>query len=86
MPTPRTGLRAAVLGGRIYLAGGLSWENEALTSVEIYDPATGRWETGPDLPAGRFFLARAATERALHLSGGARTDYRSQVCVFRLAP
>ena len=43
--------RAAVLGGRIYLAGGLSWENEALISVEIYDPGTDRWETGPDVPA-----------------------------------
>ncbi|MCA1284034.1 kelch repeat-containing protein [Salipiger bermudensis] len=40
-----------MLGGRIYLAGGLSWENEELISVEIYDPATDRWETRPDVPA-----------------------------------
>jgi N-acetylneuraminic acid mutarotase len=44
---------AAVLGGRIYLAGGRV-DHEASTSAFVsYDPASDRWTRLPDLPEGR---------------------------------
>src|SRR4029077_15879932 len=41
---------AAVLGGRIWVAGGLTGPASATANTEIYDPAHGTWVQGPPLP------------------------------------
>jgi N-acetylneuraminic acid mutarotase len=41
---------AAVLGGRIWVAGGLTGPESATSNTEIYDPARGTWVQGPPLP------------------------------------
>jgi N-acetylneuraminic acid mutarotase len=45
-PTPRAAHAAAVLGGRLYVAGGAN-AGGSLRSMEIYDFARRRWRRGP---------------------------------------
>jgi N-acetylneuraminic acid mutarotase len=39
-------------------------------NVELYDPATDSWQTGPSLPAGRGGLAAVAFRDRLFVFGG----------------
>jgi non-specific serine/threonine protein kinase len=48
-PTPRAAHAAAVIAGRLYLAGGAN-DSGSLRSLEIYDFAGRRWSSGPDFP------------------------------------
>jgi N-acetylneuraminic acid mutarotase len=48
-PTPRAAHAAAVIGGRLYVAGGAN-DSGSLRSLEIYDFARRRWSSGPDFP------------------------------------
>ncbi len=63
LPTPRTYLAVvADAAGRIYAIGGSSrvfniGMNNALATVERYDPATGAWVRLPDMPTPRTSLA-----------------------------
>jgi hypothetical protein len=36
--------------GKLYVIGGFTEEEEASRRVDIFDPATGTWAQGPDLP------------------------------------
>ena len=48
-PTPRAAHAAAVIGGRLYVAGGAN-DSGSLRSLEVYDFARRRWSAGPDFP------------------------------------
>jgi N-acetylneuraminic acid mutarotase len=48
-PTPRAAHAAAVIRGRLYVAGGAN-DSGSLRSLEVYDFARRRWTSGPDLP------------------------------------
>ncbi|KAH6940664.1 hypothetical protein HPB50_004083 [Hyalomma asiaticum] len=48
--TRRSALSAAVLDGKIYALGGYDGQ-EYLSTVEVYDPATNVWTTGPPMPS-----------------------------------
>ncbi len=48
-PTPRGAHAAAVVRGRLYIAGGAN-DSGSLRSLEIYDFARRRWSRGPDFP------------------------------------
>ena len=54
MATARSGLAVAVLDGRLYAVGGYG-ENEALCSLERYDPVTNAWEAAAPLTTARSF-------------------------------
>ena len=71
-PTAVADVRAAVLGGKIYVPGGRrSSDMGDITDVfERYDPQTERWETLPSLPQPRSGYALAALEGKLFLFGG----------------
>jgi hypothetical protein len=71
---PRAGFSAAVLAGRLFIAGGeiIFTGTEALDSLEVFDPATQSWSPGPALPSdihgnpvaaldGRFFILGGST-------------------------
>jgi N-acetylneuraminic acid mutarotase len=70
MPTARSGGGAAVVDGRIYVAGGRPPGGSAF---EVYDPATDRWEALPDLPTPRNHLAMGAIDGRIIVAGGRST-------------
>jgi len=49
-PFVRRALIAAVDEDKIYVIGGFTENEEASRRVDIFDPATGSWATGPELP------------------------------------
>jgi hypothetical protein len=48
-PTPRAAHAAAVIGGRLFVAGGAN-DSGSLRSLEVYDFGSGRWSRGPSFP------------------------------------
>lgn len=52
-PFARRGLALAAAGGRLYFIGGMTGSNEPTLAVDIYDPASGSWTSGPELPKGK---------------------------------
>jgi hypothetical protein len=75
MPTPRSGGGAAVVDGKIYVAGGRPPGGHAF---EVYDPATDTWERLPDLPTQRNHLAMAAVNGRIIVAGGRVDDVESE--------
>ena len=69
-PFARLEMAVAAHDGRIWLAGGLSPFGEALTDVEIFDPATGEWSDGPPLPGAVHHAALVSHGERLLLIGG----------------
>jgi non-specific serine/threonine protein kinase len=70
MPTPRGGLGATLVGGRILAAGGEDTTG-TFPQVEAYDIAAGAWSTLPPLPTPRHGLAfERVGNQVLALAGG----------------
>ena len=69
-PLARLEMATAAHGGRIWLAGGLSPLGEAVTEVEVFDPASGEWTSGPSLPTGIHHAALVSDGDRLLLIGG----------------
>ena len=76
-PTARTEVAVAALNGLIYVVGGFEqsnswkiWQSSASTKVEVYDPATNRWSSRPDLPMGLHHAGAAVLDGALYVVGG----------------
>jgi N-acetylneuraminic acid mutarotase len=84
-PTPRAAHAAAVIGDRLYVAGGAG-ESGSLRSLEVYDFAGARWRRGPSFPGparnhttgvasgGRFYVL--AGRDAGNLANAERYDPR----------
>jgi N-acetylneuraminic acid mutarotase len=83
LPTPRHLMSSSVVGGRIYVLGGLfasvgpaSPAEEilrgmrTLSVVEVYDPASGRWTKAPDLATSRGAFSTSVVNRKIYLLGG----------------
>jgi hypothetical protein len=70
LPVPRTEVAAAVLGGRIVVAGGLTLDGAASDRVDVYDPAVNRWEPAPALPLGLHHSGMAAVGDRVYVAGG----------------
>jgi len=69
MPTARSGLSASVVNGKIYVIGG--GEDEALSIVEEYDPATDTWTKKADMPTTRAILSTSVVKGKIYAIGGA---------------
>lgn len=52
MPQPfkRRALNVASLDGKVFVVGGMTWENEIEKTVDALDPKTGKWTSVPSLP------------------------------------
>src|SRR5262245_23165251 len=50
LPTPRAEVASAVLDGRIYIVAGVVASGDPSSVVEVYDPATDRWQRRANLP------------------------------------
>ncbi|HEV2358749.1 MAG TPA: kelch repeat-containing protein [bacterium] len=73
MPTARSGVSSAALGGFIYVAGGELRTYEYLAAYrafEAYDPAGDVWYRLPPMPIPRHEAAMAALGNRIHVIGG----------------
>jgi N-acetylneuraminic acid mutarotase len=73
MPTARSGVAAAVLGGRLFVfggeqAGGVFSENEA------YDPETDRWVAMAPMRTPRHGTGAAAVGARIYIPAGGLTN------------
>ena len=69
MPTPRSELTGAVLGGRIYAVGGIA-QLGITPAMQVFDSARGKWQRLASVPQGRHHAAMAAVGVRLILTGG----------------
>jgi len=73
MPTPRSGVAAGTLGGKIYVAGGEYLNSQvvgAFRDLEAYDPVTDTWSMLPPLELPRNAPAAVAVGSKLYLISG----------------
>jgi N-acetylneuraminic acid mutarotase len=78
MPVPRNQFSTVVLGGKIYAIGG-QFHHDSMqldqARVDIYDPSSNSWSSGPNLPKGHSH-AEGATfvhDNAIYMLGGHTT-------------
>jgi N-acetylneuraminic acid mutarotase len=69
MPTPRIGLAAVSVNGKIYAIGGISNSGFSNT-VEVYDPASNTWSQAAPMPTAREGLAAVAVNGKIYAIGG----------------
>jgi N-acetylneuraminic acid mutarotase len=75
MPTPRANAAAAVLGGRMWVAGGYAdpEPGDSLGTsavVELYNPYSDTWSVAPALPGPRAEAGAATLHGVLYVVGG----------------
>ncbi len=56
--------------GRIWVAGGLTGSDSATKKTEFYDPATGVWSPGPDLPVALHHAMMVSYQNTVWVIGG----------------
>jgi len=76
LPWPAAGLGACVADERLYVFGGYSTD-DIHPRCACYDPATGRWERLPDMPAPRAAMGVAVLDGVIYLVGGWADDGRT---------
>jgi N-acetylneuraminic acid mutarotase len=77
-PSARNSAAAAVIDDKIYVVGGRQMVRQAdgrqrpvnVATLEVYDPATNRWETRAAMPQSQGGLAAAAHGGKLYVFGG----------------
>jgi galactose oxidase-like protein/Kelch motif protein len=69
-PLPRAAAGAAVLGHRLYIAGGRSDALTTISTLAIFDFATGKWSLGPPLHHAREHVAGVAAGGSVWILGG----------------
>ncbi len=63
LPSARSDLAAATVGGKIYVFGGINAAGTFLDDVDVYDPITNAWSTAPaDMPTARAAFYAVATK------------------------
>jgi N-acetylneuraminic acid mutarotase len=70
LPLPRTEVAAAVVNGRIAVAGGFLLDGSSSRAVDLYLPRDDRWTRLPDLPLGVNHAAAAVYRGRLLVVGG----------------
>lgn len=78
MGEAHTGHAAAVVGGRLIVAGGevqAAGGPAIVKSVEIYDPAAGRWAFAGDMPTPLHGVASVAYGGKMYVMGGSYRAY-----------
>ena len=66
----RFSMRAAELGGQIWVAGGLLGPQSATNKTEFYDPTLRTWNTGPPLPFSLNHVMMVPYHNTVWLIGG----------------
>lgn len=65
-----SGAAVGVIGGKLYVGGGLSSCCTSLSSLWIYDPVTDNWTSGTPLPSGRNLAVGGVIDNTLYVAGG----------------
>jgi hypothetical protein len=86
-PFERLEMAAAAHGDVIWVVGGLNADGSATNEAWRFDPSTGQWEAGPQLPEALHHTALVSTGDELLVIGGYRGSSFSQPtdAVLRLA-
>ncbi len=73
---PRAGAASVVWQNKIYVFGGKSLNNRILKTVEVYDPASGQWDTTSVAPmeTGMYNLAAIIFQNKIYIIGGRDDD------------
>ena len=69
MHTPRRDHGLAELKGKLYAVGGYAL-GEYLATVEIFEPAVGKWVHGPSMRTARASFGLASVDGKLYAAGG----------------
>jgi N-acetylneuraminic acid mutarotase len=69
VPTARSELTGAALGGRVYAVGGIA-QLGITPALQTFDPAGGEWRRLSSVPQGRHHAAMVALDGRLILTGG----------------
>lgn len=85
-PLARAAAGAAVLGHRLYVAGGRSDTLTTIATLAIFDFDSGRWSLGPSLHHAREHVAAVAADGAVWLLGGRALGQGSFADVERYRP
>jgi len=72
LSTPRGGLGAVTVDGRIYVLGGGESYASLGGPVRLYDPATDSWTPLPDLGVRRMLLGPAFVNGKIYAIGGSK--------------
>lgn len=86
LPEARHSAAAAVLGGKIYMAGGVGADGAVLGSMIVYDPATNAWSAKLPMRTPRALLALAAYQGKLWAIGGFDANQRMLTSVETYQP
>ncbi|QDB80226.1 hypothetical protein FE251_13175 [Georgenia wutianyii] len=70
LPTARGGATAQVVGGQVYVAGGMTSNGASTAVVERLTLATGTWQTAPALSVARDNPGSAVVGDTLYVFGG----------------
>jgi N-acetylneuraminic acid mutarotase len=71
MPTPRSGIAAAVVAGRLVVFGGeVNVGPGVFDEVEAYDPGSGRWSPLPPMPTPRHGIGAGVLGDEVSIPGG----------------
>ena len=76
MPTARQGLAACVVNGLIYAIGGIGDPeggkagDQFLQTIEVYDPATDKWDGLEPMPTGRHSIVSGSAQGKAYVMGG----------------
>lgn len=70
MPSPRTALGAAAVGGKIYVVGGFDAFGRTSSAVDEFDIAKNTWSSARPLPKARHNPAVATDGQRLYVFGG----------------
>lgn len=68
-PFQRRALAVAALGGQIAVVGGIQETGGLSSATSVFDPETGVWSDGPELPARGFGAAATTVDGVLFASG-----------------
>jgi hypothetical protein len=69
-PSARTEVAAGVLGGQIWVIGGMAQSGAPQAETAIYDPGSDRWTAGPSLPEPVHHAAAAGDGSRMWVAGG----------------
>jgi len=83
LPEPLQEMHAAVLNGKVYIAGGFDRSGQPTARAYRYDPAGDTWARIADLPASRHHMPLAVAYDTLYAVGGlSGLDFRAEATLW----